>query len=262
MDKTRRMRQIFRKDGKSLIVAMDHGSNAGAVKGLKQPAKVIEAVVAGGADAIIANMGFAKRFASEMADVGFIARMDVSPTMIGKGHASHLVYEVEYALRLGADAVIVNGGPGIGVEEETLPNIAAVVDACDALGMPVVGEMSPGGFDSDPELKTIDNIVLGARIAAELGVDFVKTVYRPGFEKVIEGCFCPVVVLGGAKTNDTKSFLASIVDAVSQGGAGVAIGRNVWGNAKPAAMAKALSAIIHEHANTEAAWDIYQSQQW
>jgi DhnA family fructose-bisphosphate aldolase class Ia len=259
MDKTRRMRQIFRKDGKSLIVAMDHGTNAGAVKGLEQPGAVIEAVVAGGADAVIANMGFAKKFASELAGTGLIARMDIAPTMIGKGHESRLVYEAEYALRLGADAVIVNGGPGIGVEEETLPNIAAMVEVCDALGLPVVGEMSPGGFDSAPELRTLDNIILGARIAAELGVDFVKTIYQPGFEKVIEGCFCPVVVLGGAKTDDTRAFLSSIVDAVSRGGAGVAIGRNVWGAEKPAAMAMALAAIVHDGADADTALEIYKS---
>jgi DhnA family fructose-bisphosphate aldolase class Ia len=259
MDKTRRMRRIFRNDGRALIVAMDHGTNAGAVTGLEQPSKVIQAVVEGGADAIIANMGFAKRFATELAGVGIIARMDIAPTMIGKGHESHLIYEAEYALRLGADAVIVNGGPGVGVEEATLPNIAAMVEICDELGLPVVGEMSPGGFDSDPSLRTLDNIVLGARIAAELGVDFVKTMYTPGFEKVIEGCFCPVVVLGGAKTDDTGTFLASIVDAVSRGGAGVAIGRNVWGAAKPASMAKALAAIVHEGADAGAALEIYNS---
>lgn len=259
MDKTRRMRRIFRRDGKSLIVAMDHGTNAGAVKGLEQPGKVIEAVVEGGADAIIANMGFAKRFASELADVGFIARMDIAPTMIGRGHESRLMYEAEYALKMGADGVIVNGGPGVGVEEETLPNIAAVVELCDTLGLPVVGEMSPGGFDSDPELRTLDNIVLGARIAAELGVDFVKTIYKPGFEQVVEGCFCPVVVLGGARADDTRAFFASIVDALSSGGAGVAIGRNVWGAENPAAMARALAAIIHDGADTDTAWDICRS---
>ena len=246
MGKFRRLNQIFKKDGRSLIVAMDHGTNAGAVKGLENPAKAIEAVKAGGADAIIANLGLAKRFSKELAGIGLILRLDLAPTMIGKGHDSRLVYGIEDALRLGADAVIVNGGPGVGVEETTLPNIAATVAECDMWDMPVCGEMVPGGFDSGPEFKTLENVVLGARIASELGVDFIKTNFKSGFNKVVEGSFVPVVVLGGAKTNDQATFLASIKEAVDSGAAGVAIGRNIWGAENPYNMTRALAAIIHD----------------
>ena len=254
MDKTRRMNRIFRKDGKSLIVAMDHGTNAGAVKGLEQPGKVVEQLIEGGADAIIANMGFAKAFAAELSGAGLIARLDLPPTQLGSGHGSRIAFDMDYALKLGADGVIVNGAPGEGVEEETLPMIARVVAACDSAGMPVLGEMVPGGFDSDPSYRTLDNLVLSARIASELGVDFIKIGYKPGFEKVVAGCFCPVVVLGGAKSSDTREFLVSIKDAIDAGASGVAIGRNVWGAADPLGMTKALAAIIHHGADIDTAF--------
>lgn len=60
MGKIRRLNKILAKDGRSFVVAMDHGTNGGPVPGLEKPAKVIEQVVEGGVDAVIANVGFAK----------------------------------------------------------------------------------------------------------------------------------------------------------------------------------------------------------
>lgn len=259
MGKTRRLNKILAKDGRSFIVAMDHGTFGGPVPGLEQPSKVIEQVVEGGADAIIANAGFARKFAREMAGVGFICRLDIPPTMAGDGndHESLMVYDVELALKLGADAVIINGGPGAG-EKKSIGAIAAVVKACEGTGMPVVGEVVPGGFDADPKYKTLDNLILGARIVSELGVDLIKIAYMPGFEKVVEGAFCPVFVLGGSKSNNPADFLASIKDAMSSGASGVAIGRNAWGADDPVNMTKALAAIIHKNVTIEEAVGILE----
>ncbi|RKX77851.1 MAG: deoxyribose-phosphate aldolase [Spirochaetes bacterium] len=206
MGKIRRLLNIFGKDGRAFIVAMDHGTNAGATRGLEDPLPVIESIEEGG-----------------------------------------------------ADAVIVNGGPGKGVEEVTFKNIASAVAFGEDAGIPVVGEISPGGFDSTPEMRTLENIVPGARIASELGVDVIKTIYKPGFRRVIEGCFVPVVVLGGERRGDEKDFLDSIRDAMDSGAAGVAIGRNVWGAAEPLKMAKALSALIHDNASAEEALTILKA---
>ena len=260
MGKTRRLNKILARDGKSFVVAMDHGTFGGPVPGLEQPSKVIEQVVEGGADAIIANAGFARKFAREMAGVGFICRLDIPPTMAGDpgDHESLMVYDVELALKLGADAVIINGGPGAG-EKKSIAAIAAVVKACEGTGMPVVGEVVPGGFDAEEKYKTLENLILGARIVSELGVDLIKIGYKPGFEKVVEGAFCPVLVLGGSKSNDPAEFLSSIKDAMTSGASGVAIGRNAWGADNPVNMTKALAAIIHGDVSIEEAVAILNS---
>ncbi len=245
------------EDGHSFIVAMDHGTNAGAVAGLERPDEAVSAVLKGGADAIIANMGFAKRYAAQLARLGWIARLDLPPTALGSGHESRVAYDVEYAVKLGADAVIINGGPGVGVEESSLPAISDAVMWADEYGIPVIGEIVPGGFDSDPSYKTRENIALGVRLASELGVDLIKTPFIDGFEEVAAASFCPVVVLGGAKTKETEKFFDSIKGAMDGGAAGVAIGRNVWGAERPEAMAAALNAIIHEGADGKRAAEIY-----
>lgn len=260
MDKSRRMARIMQEDGHTFIVAMDHGTNAGAVAGLEEPSKAVQAVVKGGTDAIIANMGFAKRFSRELSRIGWVARLDLPPTALGSGHESRVAYDVEYAVRLGADAVIINGGPGVGVEESSLPAISEVVKRGDEFGLPVVGEIVPGGFDSDPSYRTVDNIALGVRLASELGVDLIKTPYMEGFDKIAAASFCPIVVLGGAKTKDTTKFFDSIKDAMDSGAVGVAIGRNVWGAEKPTLMAEALSAIIHSGADGKRAYEIFSQK--
>ncbi len=259
MNTVRRMRRIFRNDGRSLIVAMDHGTNAGVVPGLERPGETIRNVVEGGADAVIANIGLAHSHAEELAGIGLIARLDLPPTKLGSGHGSTRVFDARHALRVGADAVVVNGAPGAGVENETLPSVAETVAECAPWGLPVLGEMVPGGFDGDKKYRTLENLVLSARIASELGADFIKIRYQPGFEKVVEACFCPVVVLGGARTDDMTLFLSSIKDAVDQGASGVAIGRNIWGSDDPYAMTRALAAIIHDGADVDTAVALVKS---
>lgn len=259
MSKIRRLNHIFKEDGKALIVALDHGTYNGASPGLECPGETIEQIIEGGADAALVNFGVARRFAKELAPIGYIARLDLPPTYMGQGHDSRLTFKAEYAMRMGADAVMVNVGQGVGVEEITYPHLAETISFCDSIGMPVCAEPVPGGFDAGKEFKTLDNIARGARIACEIGCDFIKTAYAPGFERVVKETFVPLVVLGGAKTNDEKEFLASIKDAMDQGASGVAIGRNVWGIGNTVNMTRALAAIIHKNVSVEEAYEILKS---
>jgi hypothetical protein len=66
-----------------------------------------------------------------------------------------------------------------------------------------------GGFDSGPEYRTPENIALSVRVGAELGADFIKTPYAPGFEKVANTCYVPGVILGGAKRGSERAMLAA-----------------------------------------------------
>lgn len=86
-----------------------------------------------------------------------------------------------------------------------------------------------------------------------LGADWVKTAYVPGFERVVETCYVPVVVLGGPGQGDPRPTLEMVRAAIDAGAAGATIGRNVWQAANPSGMAAALRAIIHEEATVEAA---------
>ncbi len=253
---SRRLSHIFRPDGRALIAAFDHGLIDGPIKGLEHPGDTLARIVAGGCDAVLTSFGVASRFARELAPVGLILRLDGGGTKLGKMGPGAQFHTVEAALRLGADAVVVSAFPGAAHEEATLHTLATVIDEAHAWGMPVMAEMQPGGFDSGPEFCTAENVALSARVAAELGADWVKAPYAPDFGHVVSACYVPVVMLGGAKKNSERTMLENIKNAVEAGGAGVAIGRNIFQADDPQCMTAAVAAILHHDASVDEAMSI------
>ncbi len=257
----RRLNRIFQPDGRALIVAFDHGLIDGPAKGMEQPAQTLPKIVAGGADAILTSYGTATRFAKEIASLGLILRLDGGGTKLGKmdGPGAQF-YTVADALRVGADAVAVSAFPGSPKEEATLEMLAHVISQAHSWGLPVMAEMVPGGFDSPPELRTAESIGLAARVAAELGADWVKIPYAENFEQVTAGCYVPAVILGGAKKGNERLMLETIKAALQAGGLGVAIGRNIFQAHDPAAMTAAVAAILHKNASVDEAMAILKNQ--
>jgi DhnA family fructose-bisphosphate aldolase class Ia len=118
--KAHRWNRIFGKDGRTVIFAMDHAASFGMMEGLEKPGEVISKVEAGGADAILTNVGVVKKFAKEIGNMSICLRIDGGSTMMAeKRHGSQLIFSVYDALRLGAEAVCVMGMPGSSNEYET-----------------------------------------------------------------------------------------------------------------------------------------------
>ncbi len=250
---TRRTHRIFQPDGHALICATEHGMIAGPLPGLERMEEALRQIVAGGVDAVMCSYGTATRFAALLAPVGLILRTDGAGTALGAmdGPGAQF-YTVEDALRLGADAMCVTAFPGTAHEEATLATLAQVIREAHAWGMPVMAEMVPGGFDAGPEMRTLAAIQLSARVAAELGADWVKVPYADGFETVVEACFAPLLVLGGAHRPDPQATLTMVARAMQAGASGAVVGRNIWQATDPTGVAQALAAIIHgSSASTE-----------
>lgn len=250
---TRRLGRIFKPDGRAFIVALDHGLTEGPARGLEAPEALITALAAGGADAVLAGYGLARRCAHALAPLGLIVRLDGGTTTLGAMRPSGPFFDVEDALRLGADAVVVSAFPGTPQEEASLHALAAAVTSAHRWGVPVLGEMQPGGFDAPPEARTIDAVAVAARVGAELGADWVKVPYAAGFERVAATCGVPAVILGGARAGDPRALLENIARALAAGAAGVAIGRNIFQADDPAAMTAAVAALVHGHATVDEA---------
>lgn len=205
--KALRMRRLFRSDGRMLLVAMDHAGFMGPVPGLDLP--TMARVVAAGADAVMTAYGMARR-ASQQADVLGQAALVVSLDI----HAVEPEEQVLNALRLGADSVkslAVSGDP------QQWTALQRYVLACERWGMPFQAEVIPGGFDQ-PEKHTPDNIALVARQAAEMGADYVKTLYTgdpESMHRVVEGATVPVIILGGDCAPDVETLIRKVSDALS-----------------------------------------------
>ena len=245
--KTIRLNHIFAEDGRTVIVAMDHGLPAmGPFGALTTPAVLLKHIRAAGADAILTTPGIAAHFASDIGSLGLIVRLDGGATALGEGTSSmRLIASVEDALRMGADAVAVMGFCGTPDESESLGTLGQVAVECRRLGVPLMAEMLPLGYQAKP---TVQQVVLAARIGAELGADMIKTKYvgtPDEYREVIETCFAPVLVLGGS-AKSPGAFIGETHDALRAGASGVAVGRNIWQSESVFETTQTVVKAVHE----------------
>jgi fructose-bisphosphate aldolase, class I len=243
----RRLRNLFRADGRTVVVAMDHGTGLEVLPALNDTSAALKGIVAGGADAVLTSYGIATRYEEELTGTGFLLRLDGGNSKLSKNSAGHAVLSPMDALRIGAEGCACMGFPGAENEVETLTQISRFAAEAHALGLPLVAEMLPGGFGPEPA-KSVENVRLAARIGAECGADIIKTLFVGSvkeFRTVVEGCFRPLIVLGGEKSADLGALLLLIEQAMEAGAAGVAIGRNVWKHPDPKGVTQALVDIVH-----------------
>jgi len=257
--KNLRRGRIFRNDGKSLIVAMDHGMADGPIEGLEKPGQTLSKILSGGADAVLTTFGIAMQFHDLMKGrVGLIVRLDCGETSFWREPESkeqwYKPYSVRDALRIGADGVVVMGYLGIPSEGETLRNLAASSRECFEWGVPLLAEMIT--FKNSTICADVNSVAIGSRIGAEYGADFIKTYYSgepAGFRRVTETCPVPVLIAGGEKMKASRDVLEVTKALMKAGAGGIAYGRNVWQHEKPEAMVRALAKIIHDDSSVEEA---------
>lgn len=254
--KRRRLRRIFRDDGKTVIVPMDHGVSIGPVKGLEDMARLMVELAKGGVDAVVVHKGWARLL--DFSSMGLIvhgsAGTDLSPDRLRKTACATPLE----ALSLGADGFSLHVNVGSETDYEQISFLARSSRACSRLGLPLLAMMYPRGAKVQEE-HSAKEVSHAARIGVELGADVVKTNYTgspDSFKMVVESTRIPVVIAGGPKTSSTREFLKMVSEAVSAGAAGVSIGRNVFQHKDPRRMAEALKAIVHEGASVDYALEV------
>ncbi len=163
------------------------------------------------------------------------------------------IAEIEEALRLGADAVVLFTALGGDWEVEMVRTLAAVGRECAAAGMPMIAEAEfPTTYASVEELKNkygFEYLRRNVRLCAELGADIVKTNW-PGdqeqFSRLVEAANgIPVVLAGGSRLEDSE-LLQRMEAAMAAGAIGCSVGRNIFMHRSPEAITRALSRVIRE----------------
>jgi len=243
-----RMARIMGRDGKALVVAMDHAAIAGSMGALAEPEQIIRTVVAGEPDALLLTRGMLRHGrAAIQPEVGVILRITGGFTVLsGRDFHDRVISTVEEALRWGADGVAVTVKFGHESEGEFIQAASAVADSCDHWGMPLMVEamLVPRGGSRFPEGE---GLTIAARAAAELGADLIKTALPKdgaGFRELTAGCPVPVLALGGERKDEGK-VLAMAKQAMQAGAAGLVMGRSVWLAEDPRAMVKQLRRVVH-----------------
>ncbi len=247
---------FFQDDGKAVILPIDHGT-AIPVPGLESPGKLIRSVRPH-VDGFVVNLGVAAKFRAELKDSGVCLRVDVYKPDTDEG--AFKVYGMDEVEEVGAHAVMHMLYPGHPRETEITRDCAETIAECLIAGVPTIIEALPVGLGR-PDDYTPSKIGFAVRQAAELGASVVKTAYPAGagadeFRAIVEACFVPVVVLGGAAKGDDEALLTMVKNAMDAGAAGIAVGRNVWQHRSPKSVAKKLQAVVHDDASVSQALKI------
>lgn len=241
-----RLRRLYRHSDKLLVVPMDHGISIGPVTGLKGIDRTVEQVAQGGADAVIVHKGLARYVASLMQECELIVHLSASTDLAPDPNRKELVATPEFAVRLGATAVSTHVNLGSSDESMMLKDLGAAAEACEMLGIPLLAMMYVRDGNKASEFDPA-KLAHAARVAEELGADIVKVNYTGSpetFAEVVSGVKIPVVIAGGPKSNSTLDLLRTVRDAVAAGARGVALGRNIFQQDDPRAMARIVRQVL------------------
>jgi DhnA family fructose-bisphosphate aldolase class Ia len=247
--------RLFSRDGKTVLLPIDHGT-AIPVPGLERPGQVIRDL-APFVDGFVVNLGVARACRAELHAAGshVCLRADVYKPDTAQG--SFRVFDASDAREAGAHSLMHMLYPGHPDEARITRECADAVRLGIREGLPVIVEALPVGLGK-PEAYTPDAVAFAARQAAELGAAVVKTAVPTGatpddMRRVVEGCFVPLIVLGGAPAGEDRALLSMVKLALDAGAAGIAVGRNVWRHPAPPTMARRLHALVHGGADVESA---------
>ena len=262
-----RLGQLFdANSGRSFIAAFDHGVTLGPKPGSERALDVLARIISGNPDGILISPGMMKLGGGLFAFRGapapivradWIFNTDVFPGLPAalqdprQGEHYEIICTPDDALAMGATAItmfLIVGSQDGATFANNARQVAKQAQAARRAGIPVIVESVLWGArmedKRDPEL-----LAFGARVAAELGADAIKTAYSGDPEtmrQVIAGCPVPVLVLGGVRSPSPDVVIAATRGAMEAGASGVVYGRNVWQAEDPVFMCGQLREVIHE----------------
>jgi fructose-bisphosphate aldolase, class I len=257
-----RLARLFDGGGNAVVVAIDHGLYNGPRPGFNDLPSVAGRL--GTADAVLVSPGMARH-------VGHLFARRGAPAMIvrlnwGTQYATQWAYQESRsvpmlsageAVALGADIVLVGMSIHTGseaVDAENVEVVARAVAEKRRAGVPIVGEVYPAGHEDLPPEERQEQIAVGCRIVAELGVDLVKTFYTgERFAEIVAATPVPVLALGSRKLPHELDALALAAEAVRSGARGVVFGRNVIQARDPECFLAALRDVVRDGVTPEEA---------
>jgi putative autoinducer-2 (AI-2) aldolase len=250
-----RLSRLIKPDGRCMFMPIDHGYFLGPTRCLERPGETVKPLL-DYCDALFLTRGVLRACIDPAIDKPVILRVSGGSSIVGEDLADELVTTtVEEVIRLNAAAVGISIFVGTDYETQTIMNLAEMINECEDFGIPVMAVTAVG---KETEKREARFLSLSCRIAAEMGAKVVKTYWcAKDFDKVVEGCPVPVVMAGGPKCETEREVFDFVYDGLQKGAIGVNLGRNIWQNPNPVAVAKALHAIIHENAKPGEAEDIF-----
>ena len=239
----------FLRDGRSMLLAYDQGLEHGPSTDFDErnvdPAFVMDVAAKGKFNGVIFQKGVAERFYDGR--VPLIVKVN-GKTALPKGEpVSRQVCSVQHAASLGAKAVGYTIYLGSGFESKMLAEFGRIQEEAHERGIAAIAWIYPRGaaVQNDTSKETV---AYAARTGLELGADAVKIKYTGDpatFSWAVKSAGgVRVFMSGGPKAPTDDDFLRQVKGVMEAGGTGLAVGRNVWQNKEPLAMAEKLRKVI------------------
>ncbi len=239
----------FLKDGRSMLLAYDQGLEHGPSTDFNDrnvdPAFIMDIAVKGRFNGVIFQKGTAERFYDGR--VPLIVKVN-GKTSLPKGEpVSRQVCSIKQAVSLGAKGVGYTIYLGSGLESEMLAEFGRVQEEAHERGIAAIAWIYPRGAAVQNDTSK-DIVSYAARTGLELGADAVKIKYTgdsASFSWAVKSAGgVRVFMSGGPKAPTDDDFLKQVKGVIEAGGTGLAVGRNVWQNQDPLAMADKLRKVI------------------
>jgi DhnA family fructose-bisphosphate aldolase class Ia len=114
-------------------------------------------------------------------------------------------------------------------------------------GIPLIGEIYPARSEDKPVEELQELIAVSCRVAAEIGVNAIKTFYTGArFGEIVRSTPVPILALGARKLPRERQALEQAAAAVRDGARGVVFGRNVVAAQEPQRFLDALLEVVKE----------------
>ena len=267
--KAMRLKRVIDPDGVSVICALDHGMTSPTfLEPLADIRQRTREAVAGGSNVIMMSKGMIRVAAEAFSPTTSLALL-LSASASPDGDRPEIVQiaEVEEALTLGADAVVLFTALGGDTETGMIDILSGVGRECEMLGMPFIAEAEfPTTYATVEALKQqygFEYLRRNVRLCAELGADIVKTNWpgdQESFAKCVEAANgIPVVLAGGSRLEDDE-LLTRMEQAMAAGAVGCSVGRNIFMHSDPEAITRALSRVIRERWSADKALDALRQE--
>ena len=251
-----RISRMIKKDGHTVMLAVDHGYFMGPTTGLEKLGEMVKPLLPY-ADVLMPTRGGLRNYIPPETDIPICLRVSGGTSILNETNLLHegIICSMDDAIRLNVTAVAFSILVGQPFERDTLLGFTEVIDEANLYGIPVLAVTAVGrGLGKDAKYLS-----LASRMAAELGASIVKTYYCKDFEKVVESCPVPIVIAGGKKVPE-KDALQMAYDAINAGAIGVDMGRNIFQSSDPVSMMKAVNSIIHKKYTPREAYELFQSK--
>ena len=249
-----RLARIFNAStGRTVMLAIDHGYFQGPTTGLERVDINIVPLLPF-ADALMLTRGMLRTTIPSSIPRGTVLRASGGPSILKELSNEHIAVDIEDAVRLNVAAMAVQVFVGGEFETQSIHNLTRLVDLGNRYGIPILGVTAVGKNMT----RDARYFRLACRICAELGAHFVKTYYVPeDFGTVTASCPVPIIMAGGKKLPELEA-LDMAYRAVSEGAAGVDMGRNIFQSEAPEAMIQAVRKVVHDNFKPKEAFEVFQ----